>query len=107
MPLAKKTTPLPESLAAQIESNFRKEDRQPETVPHPSVTADGGTPKSKYADSVNLRLTSGKRAEFKTFFSQCEISMNQGFETAVDYLIKEVRAGRVRLSKSGITETGD
>lgn len=63
--------------------------------------------KSKYSDAVNLRLTSGKRSEFKRFFSSCEISMNQGFEIAVDYLMREVRAGRVTVSKSGITRTGE
>jgi len=63
--------------------------------------------KSKYSDAVNLRLTSGKRSEFKSFFSSCEISMNQGFEIAVDYLMREVRAGRVTVSKAGITRTGE
>ena len=63
--------------------------------------------KSKYADSVNLRLTSGKRSEFKKFFTDCEISMNQGFEMAVDYILREAKAGRISVSKSGITKVGE
>lgn len=107
MPLATKTksTVLPESLLSQIENNFAKDESAPETTPA-ELPVDSKA-KSKYSDSVNLRLTTGKRNEFKTFFTQCEISMNQGFEMAVDYLIREVKAGNIKVSKSGITKIGE
>lgn len=112
MPLAHKmptpTSTLPDSLKNQISNNFKRDDGFTETVAIPQSAADSSkTTKSKYADSVNLRLTSGKRSEFKKFFTDCEISMNQGFEMAVDYVIREAKAGRINVSKSGITKTGE
>ena len=115
MPLAHKTTPasnsdLPEALKNQISNNFKKDELFSETVtPEPAAPAikTEGAAKRKYADAVNLRLTSGKRNEFKKFFTECEISMNQGFEMAVDYILRETKAGRINVSKSGITKIGE
>ncbi|MCQ2588326.1 MAG: hypothetical protein MJ174_09425 [Treponema sp.] len=111
MPLARKTTTtdLPEALSSQIANNFKKDDvsvvtSNPTATKSSALTSDNQS-KSKYSDSVNLRLTSGKRNEFKKFFTDCEISMNQGFEMAVDYIMREARAGRIYVSKSGITKT--
>ena len=73
MPLAHKTTPvttstLPDALKNQISNNFKKDESFCETVTSepeaPGVKAET-TSKRNYADSVNLRLTSGKRNEFK------------------------------------------
>ncbi|WP_294431586.1 hypothetical protein [uncultured Treponema sp.] len=112
MPLATKTTPtvnsnLPDELKNQIINNVKKDDDFSQTVTSTTATEETpkSTAKSKYADSVNLRLTSGKRNEFKKFFTECEISMNQGFEMAVDYILRESKAGRIVVSKSGITKT--
>ncbi len=115
MPLARKNTPvansaLPDALKNQISNNFKKDDSFSETVtsePETPVTKTETPSKRKYADSVNLRLTSGRRSEFKKFFTDCEISMNQGFEMAVDYILKEAKAGRIVVSKSGITKVGE
>lgn len=113
MPLAHKTTAatnaaLPDALKNQISNNFKKDDGFTEVKPAATVEEPERTSaKSKYADSVNLRLTSGKRSEFKKFFTDCEISMNQGFEMAVDYILRESKAGRINVSKSGITKTGE
>ena len=115
MPLAHKTTPvtnsaLPDALKNQISNNFKKEESFSETVtsePEAPVAKTESVSKRKYADSVNLRLTSGRRNEFKKFFTDCEISMNQGFEMAVDYILKESKAGRIVVTKSGITKVGE
>ena len=113
MPLAHKTTSvsessLPEALKNQISNNFKKDDDFSKTVTSENAAAtEAASAKSKYADSVNLRLTSGKRSEFKKFFTDCEISMNQGFEMAVDYILRESKAGRIVVSKSGITKVGE
>ncbi len=107
MPLAHKTTPapgLPDALVSQISNNFRKEedfDRPVVSVAKEEEAAPAS--RSKYADTVNLRLSSGKRHEFKKFFTNREMTMNQGIEMAVDYIIREVKAGRLSISKSGIT----
>lgn len=112
MPLAKKTTVtvLPGELEAQIRSNFSRDEGSPVTVDAPlsePKPAEKESLRGRYADSVNLRLSSGKRNEFKMFFTRCEISMNQGFEAAVDYLIREVKEGRVKVSKGGITRISE
>lgn len=113
MPLAHKmptqtSTTLPDALKNQISNNFRRDDSFAESAATPQLAESPiKTAKSKYADSVNLRLTSGKRNEFKKFFTDCEISMNQGFEMAVDYIIREAKAGRIAVSKSGITKAGE
>lgn len=128
MPLAKKTSTsdLPDALKNQITRNFTKESEPVEDAVQPVVktpvyeepapvavetpvqqVSAPVTAKSKYSDSVNLRLTSGKRNDFKKFFTDCEISMNQGFEMAVDYIMREARAGRITVSKSGINKVGE
>ena len=113
MPLAHKIptqtgSGLPDSLKSQISNNFRRDENLAEPDTTPQLSSESTlTAKSKYADSVNLRLTSGKRSEFKKFFTGCEISMNQGFEMAVDYIIREAKAGRITVSKSGIAKTGE
>lgn len=113
MPLAHKTNPqpnssLPDSLKNQISNNFKKDEEFRSSVTtETKPTSPAPAAKSKYADSVNLRLTSGKRNEFKKFFTECEISMNQGFEMAVDYILRETKAGRITVSKSGINKTGE
>ena len=101
---------LPDVLKNQIANNFKREESFSETVTHEPealVVKTETISKRKYADSVNLRLTSGKRNEFKKFFTDCEISMNQGFEMAVDYILRETKAGRINVSKSGITKVGE
>lgn len=106
MPLARKTEPqqsLPDALKKQISDNFKKESAE-EEVKREEKT-DGRKTKRDYGNVVNLRLTSGKRSEIKAFFSGCEISMNQGFEMAADYVIQEAKAGRIHISKSGIQKT--
>lgn len=109
MPLARKTTTsvLPEELTAQITNNFKKESEQTVVEEKIIKTETVKDSKSKYADVVNLRLTSGKRNEFKKFFTDCEISMNQGFEMAVDYLQREVKLGHIKVSKSGIAKVDE
>lgn len=129
MPLARKTPhgtaenssqTLPEALRKQISGNFAKDVSFSKTdaVNQSSRGLDisggeGNTGKAekqdkaesksaRYADVVNVRLSSGKRSEFKKFFTECEISMNQGFEMAVDYVVREAAAGRISVSKSGI-----
>ena len=111
MPLAHKTIPqnnsnLPDSLKNQISNNFKKDEEFKTSVTSaPKAETQASTAKSKYADSVTLRLTSGKRNE--KFFTDCEISMNQGFEMAVDFIIREAKAGRITVSKSGINKVGE
>ena len=38
------------------------------------------------------------------FFLEHDLSMTQGIETAVEYLMSEVRKNNIKLSKGGITK---
>ncbi len=64
-------------------------------------------PKSKYNDVANLHFSRGKKAEFKSFFSSHEVTLVQGVENAVNYIIKEVKAGRLTVSRNGIEKVGE
>ena len=59
--------------------------------------------KEKYADVMNIRLSKGRRNEIKTFCSGCGISITQYIESSFEFLSKEVAAGRIVISKGGIT----
>jgi len=63
--------------------------------------------KEKYADVMNVRLSKGRRNEIKTFCTSCGISVTQYIETSFEYLAKEVAAGRLVISKGGITKIED
>jgi len=52
--------------------------------------------------NMNIRETTKK--EWKMFFIEHDLSMTQGIETAVEYLISEVKKGNIRLTKGGITK---
>lgn len=63
--------------------------------------------KSKYNDVANLHFSKGKKAEFKSFFSSHEVTLVQGVENAVSYIMKEVKAGRLKVSRNGIEKVGE
>lgn len=64
-------------------------------------------PKGKYNDVANLHFSRGKKAEFKAFFSAHEVTLVQGVENAVNYIMKEVKAGRLKISRNGIERVGE
>ena len=64
-------------------------------------------PKGKYNDVANLHFSRGKKAEFKAFFSAHEVTLVQGVENAVNYIMKEVKAGRLKVSRNGIERVGE
>jgi len=70
-----------------------------------SVTVD--EKRGKYSDVANLHFTRGKKAEFRAFFSAHEVTLVQGVETAVNYIMKEVKAGRLTISRNGIEKVGE
>lgn len=127
MPIARKND-IPQDFLNQMKSNLTKEPSTPvETVPAAKVSIVNtpvkasepvevkeeikiqvSTPatedkKEKYADVMNVRLSKGRRNEIKTFCTSCGISVTQYIETSFEYLAKEVAAGRLVISKGGIT----
>ena len=37
----------------------------------------------------------------------CEVTLVQGVENAVNYIMKEVKAGRLKVSRNGIEKVGE
>ena len=115
MPIATKTktTLLTDDFKNQIANNLTIEpnpeatqDTTQKENPQ-SVVAVTTEPKSKYNDVANLHFSRGKKAEFKAFFSANEVTLVQGVENAVNYIMKEVKAGRLKISRNGIEKTED
>lgn len=114
MPIATKTktTLLTPDFAQQIANNTQSPVESIETVATPvaapvTPAAPVSEKKGKYSDVVNLHFTTGKRAEFKAFFSSNEITLVQGVELAVNYIMKEVKAGNLTISRNGIEKVGE
>ena len=53
---------------------------------------------------MNISIRETTKKEWKMFFLEHDLSMTQGIETAVEYLMSEVKKGNIRLSKGGITK---
>lgn len=84
---------------------------QTQTVNAAQVSAPVATPsaeekepkaKSRYSDTLLLNLPVGKRNEIKEFFSNYNLSMTQGILFGLNYLMEDVKAGRIEISKLGI-----
>lgn len=114
-----KTSLLTPEMVQQIASNGKIEKEEEKTV---TVQNEGNSspkidttpmetivsePKSKYNDVANLHFSKGKKAEFKSFFSSHEVTLVQGVENAVTYIMKEVKAGRLKVSRNGIEKVGE
>lgn len=53
---------------------------------------------------MNISIRESTKKEWKMFFLEHDLSMTQGIETAVEYLMSEVRKNNIKLSKGGITK---
>ena len=110
-----KSSFLPEDFQNQIANNLTV-DNTPEqefevpatpVVQPVSAEVQKTETKSKYNDVANLHFSRGKKAEFKAFFSANEVTLVQGVENAVNYIMKEVKAGRLKVSRNGIEKVGE
>ena len=53
---------------------------------------------------MNISIRETTKKEWKMFFLEHDLSMTQGIETAVEYLMSEVNKNNIKLSKGGITK---
>lgn len=53
---------------------------------------------------MNISIREQTKKEWKMFFLEHDLSMTQGIETAVEYLMSEVKKNNIKLSKGGITK---
>ena len=113
MPLIKNTAELSEDTMRQLEGARNIHPITP-SAPPPAVqekkaaVAETEPPKSSKpkgnADAVLVRLSRGKRNEFKSFFSEHGLDMTSGFEMCVEFAMELVRDGKIRISKAGIRQ---
>jgi UDP-galactopyranose mutase len=52
---------------------------------------------------MNISIRESTKKEWKMFFLKHDLSMTQGIETAVEYLMSAVNKNFIKLSKGGIT----
>lgn len=120
MPLATKIGPklITEDFAKQIQNNLdtpistetvktEAPKQVTEILNNPNPAESPKESRGKYSDVANLHFSRGKKAEFKGFFSSNEVTLVQGVELSVSYIIKEVRAGRLTISRNGIEKVGE
>lgn len=90
----------PDALETLTELNKKiPETEVAPSEPESSETVETG---KKYSDTVIARLSTGKRAEFKSFFSKYGITMNSGIEMCIEYVMEQVESGNARISKAGV-----
>ena len=53
---------------------------------------------------MNISIRETTKKEWKMFLLEHDLSMTQGIETAVEYLMSEVKKNNIKLSKGGITK---
>ena len=102
-PVEKKQAPVtvvtPEPVAAPVQAAAKPvetvSEPEPEEVPKTEEI-------KKILMNISIRETTKK--EWKMFFLEHDLSMTQGIETAVEYLMSEVKKNNIKLSKGGITK---
>lgn len=125
MPIAHKTT-VPQDFLDQMKSNLTKKSDDSEfqqisgtknqdsskkfsgisfkTSSSESSLKSSSEKKSKYADVMNIRLSPGRRDEIKRFCANCGVTITQYIESSFEFLSHEVAAGKIVISKGGITK---
>ena len=90
-------TPEPVAVPVQAAAKPVETVSEPETEEAPKVEEI-----KKILMNISIRETAKK--EWKMFFLEHDLSMTQGIETAVEYLMSEVKKNNIKLSKGGITK---
>ena len=130
MPIAKKMD-IPQDFLNQMQSNLKKtpdpvveevEDVKEtpviqkttapiqESAPAVTVSFEAAkvvhetTPKDKYADVMNIRLSKGRRNEIKAFCTNNGVTITQYIESSFEFFAREVAAGNISITKGGISK---
>ncbi|MCR4741421.1 MAG: hypothetical protein K5866_00910 [Treponema sp.] len=74
------------------------------SVENNSQNAENAGPVEQKKILMNISIRESTKKSWKMFFLEHDLSMTQGIETAVEYLMSEVSKGNIRLSKGGITK---
>lgn len=69
-----------------------------------AVTVPAEEPVEPKKTLMNISIRETTKKQWKMFFLEHDLSMTQGIETAVEYLMSEVNKNNIKLSKGGITK---
>jgi hypothetical protein len=109
-PVEKKQAPVTVVTHEPFSAPVRAAVKPVETVAEPGASVSEPEPEEapkveeikKILMNISIRETTKK--EWKMFFLEHDLSMTQGIETAVEYLMSEVKKNNIKLSKGGITK---
>ena len=86
-----------------VSGDFAKQIQENMTIDEPEVKKEEIIEsRGKYSDVANLHFSTGYKSKFKSFFAEHEITLVQGVELCVNYILKEVKAGNLSISRNGI-----
>ena len=109
-PVEKRQTPITTATPEPVSAPVQAEIKPAEYAANPVETVIEAEPEEapkveeikKILMNISIRETTKK--EWKMFFLEHDLSMTQGIETAVEYLMSEVKKNNIKLSKGGITK---
>lgn len=108
-PAEKKETPItviPETVSAPVQAAAKPVEPVAAPVEAVVETELEEAPKAEEIKKIlmNISIRETTKKEWKMFFLEHDLSMTQGIETAVEYLMSEVKKNNIKLSKGGITK---
>lgn len=109
-PVEKRQTPIttatPEPVSAPVQAEVKPADYASNPVETVIEAEPEEAPKVEEIKKIlmNISIRETTKKEWKMFFLEHDLSMTQGIETAVEYLMSEVKKNNIKLSKGGITK---
>ena len=109
-PVEKRQTPIttatPEPVSAPVQAEVKPADYAANPVETVIEAEPEEAPKVEEIKKIlmNISIRETTKKEWKMFFLEHDLSMTQGIETAVEYLMSEVNKNNIKLSKGGITK---
>ena len=105
-PTEKKQIPvtvMPETVSAPVQAAVNPVEPAAEPVVE-TIPEEAPKPEEIKKILMNTSIRETTKIEWNMFFLEHDLSMTQGIETAVEYLMSEVKKNDIRLSKGGITK---
>lgn len=100
------TTATPEPVSAPVQTEVKPSEYAANPVETVIEAEPEEAPKVEEIKKIlmNISIRETTKKEWKMFFLEHDLSMTQGIETAVEYLMSEVKKNNIKLSKGGITK---
>lgn len=100
------TTATPEPVSAPVQTEVKPAEYAANPVETVIEAEPEEAPKVEEIKKIlmNISIRETTKKEWKMFFLEHDLSMTQGIETAVEYLMSEVKKNNIKLSKGGITK---